>query len=44
VLGALALTMLKANYFWIANAILAGFMVASVVSSAFKVFLYRRGF
>jgi hypothetical protein len=44
VLGALALAMLRADHFWIANAILAGFLVSSVVASAFKVFLYRRGF
>jgi hypothetical protein len=43
-LAALALAMLKADHFWIANAILAGFVVSSVVASAFKVFLYRRGF
>jgi hypothetical protein len=44
VLGALALAMLKSDQFWIANAIFAGFMVSSVVGSAYKVFLYRRGF
>lgn len=44
VLVALALAMLRADHFWIANAIFAGFMVSSVVSSAYKVFLYRSGF
>jgi hypothetical protein len=44
VLGALALTMLRADYFWIANAILAGFLVSSVVGSAYKILIYRRGF
>jgi hypothetical protein len=44
VLAALALTMLKADYFWIANAIFLAFLVASVVSSAAKIVLYRRGF
>jgi hypothetical protein len=44
VLGALALTMLKLDYFWIANAIFATFVVASLVSSAWKLIAYRRGF
>jgi hypothetical protein len=44
VLAALALAMLKADHFWIANAIFAGFMVSSVVGSAYKIFIYRRGF
>lgn len=43
-LAALALAMLEADHFWIANAIFAGFMISSVVGSAYKVFLYRRGF
>jgi hypothetical protein len=44
VLAALALAMSKADHFWIANAIFAGFIVSSVVGSGYKVFLYRRGF
>jgi hypothetical protein len=44
VLAALALAMLKADHFWIANAIFAGFMVSSVVGSAYKILIYRRGF
>ncbi len=44
VLAALALAMLRADHFWIANAIFLGFMVSSVVGSAYKVFIYRRGF
>jgi hypothetical protein len=44
VLAALALTMLSAEYFWIANAIFAGFMVSSVVGSSYKILIYRRGF
>jgi len=42
--AALALAMLKVDHFWIANAIFLSFMVASAVSSAVKVFIYRRGF
>jgi len=42
--GALALAMLKADQFWIANAIFLSLMVASVVSAAVKIFIYRRGF
>jgi hypothetical protein len=44
VLAALALAMSKADHFWIANAIFVGFIVSSVVGSAYKVFIYRRGF
>lgn len=43
-IAALALAMLKADHFWIANAIFVSLMVASVVSSAVKIFIYRRGF
>jgi formate hydrogenlyase subunit 3/multisubunit Na+/H+ antiporter MnhD subunit len=42
--GALALAMMRYDHFWIANAIFASFMVASVVSAAVKVLIYRRGF
>ncbi len=44
VLGALALTMLRFDHFWIANAIFLSFVVASLVSSAVKIVAYRRGF
>jgi len=40
----LALTMLKFDYFWIANVLYLSFVVASVVSSAVKIAAYRRGF
>jgi len=43
-LGALALTMLEYEYFWIANAMFAAFVVAGLVSSAVKLVAYRRGF
>jgi len=42
--AALALAMLKADHFWIANAIFVSLMIATVVSSVVKVFIYRRGF
>jgi hypothetical protein len=44
ILGALALTMLKSDHFWIANAILLSFLIASLVSSTVKIVAYRRGF
>jgi hypothetical protein len=44
VFAALVLTMLKFDYFWIANAILMSFLVASFVSSVVKIAAYRRGF
>lgn len=43
-IAALALAMLKADHFWIANVIFVSLMVASVVSAAVKIFIYRRGF
>jgi hypothetical protein len=42
--GALALTMLEWEYFWIASAIYLSFAVGSVVSSVVKVVSYHRGF
>ncbi len=42
--GVLALTMLKFDYFWIANALYLSFVVAALVSSAVKLVAYRRGF
>jgi hypothetical protein len=44
VVGALALTMLEYDYFWIANAIYLSFVIASLVSSAVKIHAYRKGF
>ena len=42
--GVLILTMLEADYFWIANALYLSFVVAMVVSSAVKLVAYHRGF
>jgi hypothetical protein len=42
--GVLVLTMLEADYFWIANALYLSFVVAMLVSSAVKLVAYRRGF
>lgn len=44
VVGALALTMLEADYFWIAGALYAAFALGSVVAAAVKLVAYRRGF
>ncbi len=44
VVAAMALTMLEYDYFWIANALYLGFVVASIVSAAVKIVAYRRGF
>lgn len=43
-LGALVLTILGADHFWIANAIYLGFVASAVLASLIKVRLYRRGF
>lgn len=43
-LGALALSMLRSDQFWIANAIFGAFVVAGLVSSIAKIAAYRRGF
>ena len=43
-IAALVLAMTMADHFWIANAIFLGFMVSSVVGSAYKIVIYRRGF
>ncbi|TXK40820.1 hypothetical protein [Nonomuraea sp. C10] len=40
----LALAMAEAAHFWIANALYLAFVLATVVSSAVKIVLYRRGF
>jgi hypothetical protein len=44
VVGAMALTMLEYPYFWIANVLYLGFVIAALVSSAVKIVAYRRGF
>jgi len=44
IFGALVLTMLEYDYFWIANAIYLSFAVGTLVSSAVKLVAYRRGF
>ena len=41
---ALALAMMRADYFWIANAIYLGFVLSAVLSSVAKIVAYRRGF
>jgi hypothetical protein len=40
----LGLTMLEYEYFWIANALYASFVLGSLVSSSVKLAAYRRGF
>jgi len=42
--GVLILTMLEADYFWIANLLYLSFVAAMVVSAAVKLVAYRRGF
>lgn len=42
--GALILTMVEADYFWIANAIYLSFAVGSVVGAVVKLVAYHRGF
>jgi hypothetical protein len=42
--GALAITMLKADHFWIANALYLSFVASSLVSGITKLVAYRRGF
>ena len=44
VTGALILTIIEADYFWIANAILLAFVLASLTSATLKLIAYRRGF
>ncbi|MFW5745375.1 MAG: hypothetical protein ACOC2D_19040, partial [Spirochaetota bacterium] len=44
VVGALALAMLEADHFWIANAICLAFALSSTVASVVKIAAYRRGF
>jgi hypothetical protein len=40
---ALVLTLWEVDYFWIANALFVGFVLAGVTSSAVKIVAYRRG-
>jgi hypothetical protein len=42
VLG-MALAMIEADYFWIANVILAGLVVAEVTTAGSEILIYRRG-
>ena len=42
--GALAITMLKVDHFWIANTLYLSFVAASLVSGITKLIAYRRGF
>jgi hypothetical protein len=44
VAGALILTFVQAEHFWIANAIYLAFVLASLTSVTLKLFAYRRGF
>jgi hypothetical protein len=44
VLAALVLAILRQDQFWIANALYLFLVIGSVVSSAAKIVLYRRGF
>lgn len=43
-LGALALAMLRADHFWIANAIYLALMAGGLSSAVAKLVVYRRGF
>lgn len=42
--AALALTMLEADYVWIATALYLGFVVASLANDGVRIAAYRRGF
>jgi hypothetical protein len=41
---ALGLAMLEVHWFWIANVLLAGFVLSEVIKSAVMLARYRRGF
>jgi hypothetical protein len=43
-LGALALSMLRSDQFWIANAIFGALVIAGLASSMAKIAAYHRGF
>jgi hypothetical protein len=40
----MALTMVEADYFWIANALYLSFVAAALVSGVVKLVLYHRGY
>jgi hypothetical protein len=42
--GVLALALLEADHFWIANALFGAFLVGGLVSATAKLVAYRRGF
>ncbi|AWB90354.1 hypothetical protein [Homoserinimonas hongtaonis] len=42
--GALALTMLGADYFWIGNTLFLGFALSMLLGSVTRIIAYRRGF
>jgi len=42
-IGALVLAMLQVHWFWIANTIYLGFVLAGILSSLAKLAMYRRG-
>ncbi len=42
-LSAMVLAMLKADHFWIANAVYLCFVLSGMLSSAVKIYSYRRG-
>lgn len=42
--GVLALTLVEADHFWIANTSFLAFVLQAVVSSVVKLVSYRRGF
>ncbi len=43
-LAALVLSMVRADHFWIANAVYLGFVLSALLGSAAKLCAYRRGF
>ena len=44
ILGVIALAMLRADQFWIANALFLTMMIGGLVSSVVKIVIYRRGY
>lgn len=42
-LSAMILAMLKADHFWIANAVFICFALSNLLGSVFKIYAYRRG-
>jgi hypothetical protein len=42
-ISALALAILRADYFWVANAVYLGFVLSAVVGSIARLVAYRRG-